>query len=125
MVNQALKGTEKGLLFINIWKLCTEDFPVEGQKKWSESETAFELIQIFFNIIVVGKNQNLILDERKKIRSTFLGWFSSKWFSFQNSITSSLPKIFVLTDIWISGWVLVFVHTHLRTKTIYLLWLIT
>lgn len=103
MVNQALKGTEKGLLFINIWKLCTVDFPVEGQKKWSESEIAFELIQIFFNIIVVGKNRNLILDEEKKIRSTFLGWFSSKWFSFQNSIMSSLVKIFILTDIWIRG----------------------
>lgn len=66
MVNQALKGTEKGLLFIKIWKLCTEGFPVEGQKKWSESEIAFELIQIFFNFTVVGKNRNLILNEEKK-----------------------------------------------------------
>lgn len=77
---------------------------MEGQKKWSESEIAFELIQIFFNIIVVGKNQNLILDEEKKKKSsTFLGWFSSKWFSFQNSVRSSLEKVFVLMDIWIHG----------------------
>lgn len=49
LVNQALKGTEKGLVFINIWELCIEGFPVEGQKKWSESEGAFELIQFFFS----------------------------------------------------------------------------
>lgn len=85
MVNQALKGTEKGLLFINVWKLCTEDFPVEGQKKWSESEIAFELIQIFFNIIVVGKNQNLILDEEKKIEVHFWDGFT------QNGFLSKIP----------------------------------
>lgn len=67
LVNQALKGTEKGLVFINIWELCIEDFPAEGQKKWSESEGAFELIPFFFHVIVVGKNQNLIFDEEKKI----------------------------------------------------------
>lgn len=66
IVNRGLKGTETGLVFINVWKQCTEDFPVEGQKEWSESETAFEVIQVFFSIIVVGKNQNLILDEGEK-----------------------------------------------------------
>lgn len=65
-MNRGLKGTETGLVFINVWKQCTEDFPVEGQKEWSESEIAFEVIQVFFSIIVVGKNQNLILDEGKK-----------------------------------------------------------
>lgn len=65
-MNRGLKGTETGLVFINVWKQCTEDFPVEGQKEWSESETAFEVIQVFFSIIVVGKNQNLILDEGEK-----------------------------------------------------------
>lgn len=78
-MNRGLKGTETGLVFINVWKQCTEDFPVEGQKEWSESEIAFEVIQVFFSIIVVGKNQNLILDEgKKKIGSTFLGWFFLK-----------------------------------------------
>lgn len=68
--NQALKGTEEGLVFINIWELCIEDFPVEGKKKWSESEGAFQLIPFsfffFFQVIVVAKNQNLIFDERGK-----------------------------------------------------------
>lgn len=67
--NQALKGTEEGLVFINIWELCIEDFPVEGKKKWSESEGAFQLIPFsffFFQVIVVAKNQNLIFDEREK-----------------------------------------------------------
>lgn len=66
LVDRALKGTEKGLLFITIWKLCTEEFPAEGQKKWSESEAAFKLIQILLSIVVVGKTQNLIFDEEKK-----------------------------------------------------------
>lgn len=66
LVNQALKGTEKGLVFINVWELCIEDFPVEGQKKWSESEGALELIPFFFQVIVVAKNQNLIFDEGEK-----------------------------------------------------------
>lgn len=66
LVNRALKGTEKGLVFINVWELCIEDFPVEGQKKWSESEGALELIPFFFQVIVVAKNQNLIFDEGEK-----------------------------------------------------------
>lgn len=95
IVNRGLKGTETGLVFINVWKQCTEDFPVEGQKEWSESEIAFEVIQVFFSIIVVGKNQNLILDEGKKIGSTFLGWFFLKScvaFFFFSKSPSGIPE---------------------------------
>lgn len=72
--NQALKGTEEGLVFINIWELCIEDFPVEGKQKWSESEGAFQLIPFsFFQVIAVAKNQNLIFDEGgKNIKTPFL-----------------------------------------------------
>lgn len=89
MVNQGLKGTETGLVFINIWKLCTEDFPVEGQKEWSESEIAFEVIQVFLKIIVVGKNQNRILDEGKKY---ILGMVSLKMLFFLKVHNEFLSK---------------------------------
>lgn len=107
-MNRGLKGTETGLVFINVWKQCTEDFPVEGQKEWSESEIAFEVIQVFFSIIVVGKNQNLILDEGKKknwkyiFGMVFLKELCCFFFFFQKSIRNSRGKIFLI-DISIHG----------------------
>lgn len=75
--NQALKGTEEGLVFINIWELCIEDFPVEGKKKWSESEGAFQLIPFsfffFFRLLLLLKIRTLFLMRgEKNTKSPFL-----------------------------------------------------